>query len=262
MGYELFEFAYAPMVATAIWAAGMGLLGYFVVFRIRFFDVLVKQPLAPPVMSLPAVMFTFLLVFMASAAWQNITLARTSLVNEHAALARMVAVPIEPASADTRLRASLKRYLSAVIGEEWVRHYNQATSPEADAALDEVENEIWTLEKSCRGRSTAETCASSLAISSYLKALDDLRTAREKRLSLGFAISVRIKWFLVIFLGVITATAVAAVHRANPKGAVIALSLFCTASWLALSVVTLHYQPYRGPDAITPALLETVRARL
>ena len=55
--------------------------------------------MAPPFMALPAVLFAFLLAFMASAAWQNISLARISLVDEHTALARRAAVPIGPAAA-------------------------------------------------------------------------------------------------------------------------------------------------------------------
>ena len=77
-------------------------------FRLRFFNSLLKAPVSAPFMALPAVLFAFLLAFMASAAWQNISLARTSLVNEHTALARLAAVPIGPAAARQQMQAGLK----------------------------------------------------------------------------------------------------------------------------------------------------------
>jgi hypothetical protein len=263
MIYELFNFAYAPMIATLIWTIGIGLIGYFFVFRIKLFDVLAKQPIAPPFMSLPAVMFAFLMIFMASAAWQNITLARTSLVNEHSALARMVAVPLEPGQSKQQLHADLRRYLTAVVDEEWKKNFNQTSSAEAEAALGAIETNIWAVDTLCGRRALADTpCASALAVSTLLKALDDLRLAREQRLSLGFTGGIRLKWALALVLAIVTVASIAAVHRSNPRGAVIAISLFCVGTWMAFSVVTLHYQPYRGPDAISPTMLEAVRAKL
>jgi hypothetical protein len=52
------------------------------VFKLSIFDGLLKGPLAVPTMVLPAAMFSLLMVFMASQAWQNISQARTALINE------------------------------------------------------------------------------------------------------------------------------------------------------------------------------------
>lgn len=263
MVYELFDFPYSPMVATLVWAVGIGAIGYFAVFRVPLFDFLIKQPLAAPFMSLPAVMFAFLMVFMASAAWQNISLARTALVNEHAALVRMAAVPIQPDASRQRLHADLKGYLAAVIDKEWKAGHNQKSSTDADTALDALEANIWAVDTLCRSGSTAPAnCTGGLGITTFLKALDDLRLAREQRLSLGLTGGLRLKWALAISLAIVTVMSIAAVHRANPRGAAIAVGLFCGAVWMAFSVVTLHFQPYRGPDALAPEMLETVRLKL
>ena len=125
MLYEIFPFPYAPLIATLVWAVGIGLVGHFAVFRLRLFDSLLKAPMAPPFMALPAILFAFLLAFMASAAWQNISLARASLVNEHTALARLATVPIGPAAAKQQMQAGLKAILTAVLDDEWARRYNE-----------------------------------------------------------------------------------------------------------------------------------------
>jgi hypothetical protein len=258
--YEIFPFPYAPLVATLIWAIGIGLIGHFAVFRLRVFDSVIKAPIAPPFMALPAILFAFLLAFMASAAWQNISLARTSLVNEHTALARAATIPIGPAAARQQMQAGLKRYVSAVIDDEWTRRHNESASPEAGAALDSLSTGIWALASQCHGQAT--DCTSDLAVSTYLKALDDLRSAREERLSLGYQGTLRLKWVLGIVLAIATALSIAAIHRTNERTAAICQVVFCLSIWMTFAMMALHIQPYRGPNALAPDVLQEIRAKL
>lgn len=260
MLYEAFGLSYASMIATFIWSVVICLIGYFGVFKLRLFDVLVKQPLATPFMGIPALMFGFLMVFMASAAWQNISLARTALVNEHAAVARMAAVPIEPADQRQKLRVGMRRYLAAVLDDEWSGRHNEERSAGAETALAEIETDIWTIDTLCRGQT--QPCSNGQATSTFLKALDDLRLAREERLSLAFQGGLRLKWALAISLAIVTSLSIAAVHRATPRTAMIGLGLFGCAIWMSFSVVTLNIQPYRGPDALSPAMLKAMHAKL
>jgi hypothetical protein len=258
--YEIFPFPYAPLVATLLWSVVIGLIGHFAVFRLRVFDSLIQAPIVPPFMALPAILFAFLLAFMASAAWQNISLARTSLVNEHTAIARAAAIPIGPAAAKQQMQADMKRYVSAVIDDEWARRHNESASPEAGAALDALSAGIWALASQCHGQAT--DCTSDLAVSTYIKALDDLRSAREERLSLGFQGTLRLKWVLGMMLAIATALSIAAIHRNNERTAAISQVLFCFSIWMTFAMVALHIQPYRGPDALSPGVLQEVRAKL
>ena len=262
MLYEIFPFPYAPLIATLLWSVVIGLVGHFAIFRLRFFDSLLKAPVSAPFMALPAVLFAFLLAFMASAAWQNISLARTSLVNEHTALARLAAVPIGPAAAKQQMQAGLKRYLTAAIDDEWAKRYNESPSPEAGAALDGLNTGIWAIASQCRGQGAAPDCASDLAISTYIKALDDLRSAREQRLSLGYQGTLRLKWVLGFVLAMAAALSIAAIHRANERTAAICQVLFSVSIWMTFAMVALHIQPYRGPDALTPGVMQEIRAKL
>ncbi len=261
MLYEIFPSPYAPLLATLVWSVIIGLIGHFAVFRLALFDSLLKAPVAPPFMALPAILFAFLMAFMASAAWQNISLARTSLVNEHAALVRMAAVPIGPAAAKQQMQAGQKRYMAAVLDDEWAKRHNEQASPDAEAALDSLETGIWAISSQCRAQAAAD-CTTDLGVSTYLKALDDLRSARDERLSLGFQGTLRTKWVLGIVLALATALSIAAIHRPSARTAAICQVLFCLSIWMTFAMVALHIQPYRGPDALSPGALQALRAKL
>jgi hypothetical protein len=187
------------------------------VFRTRLFNALLKVPMVPPFIALPGVMFTFLMAFMASDAWNNISQARTSLVNEVAAVNRIAAVPLNPA-ARQQAREAMHQYIDAATEEEFKQHFNQRGSPKADAAIVRLEAIGWT-------NSTQD----SLAAGTFLKALDDLRVARHQRLGLGFQGTLVLKWVLVLSLAQITAISIAAVHRGGERTAFTALALFCLA---------------------------------
>lgn len=263
MLYEIFPHPYAPLVATLLWSVVIGLVGHFAVFRLRLFDSLLKAPVAPPFMALPAILFAFLMAFMASATWQNISLSRTSLVNEQTALARLAAVPIGPAAAKQQMQAGLRQYLAASLDDEWAKRYNESASAQADTALDSLGTGIWAIASQCRAQAgTVPDCTSDLAVSTYIKALDDLRSARGERLSLGFQGTLRLKWVLGIVLGFATALSIAAIHRPSARTAAICQVLFCLSVWMTFSMVALHIQPYRGPDALSPGALQEMRAKI
>jgi hypothetical protein len=242
---------FAAIVAAFVWAATIGVVAYLLVFRTRLFNALLKVPMVPPFIALPGVMFTFLMAFMASDAWNNISQARTSLMNEVAAVNRIAAVPLKPETTRQQAREAMRQYIDAATEEEFKQHFNQRGSPKADAAIVRLEAIGWT-----------SNAQDSLAAGSFLKALDDLRVARHQRLGLGFQGTLVLKWVLVLSLAQITAISIAAVHRGGERTAVTALALFCLAAWMAFSMVASHIQPYRGPDALTAAPLQALRASL
>lgn len=263
MLYEFFDHAYAPLVATLAWSVGIVVVGHLTVFRLRLFDSLLTSPIVPPFMALPAILFAFLMAFMASSAWQNISLARTSLVNEHAAIARLAAVPIGPPAAKQQMQAGLQRYVAAVLDDEWARRHNESASVDAEAALDSLASGIWAVADQCRARAGAGAdCTSDLAVLTYIKILDDLRTARGERLSLGFQGTLRLRWMLDIVLALATAISIAAIHRSSARTSAIALGLYGLSIWMTFAMVALHIQPYRGPDALSPGVLKEIRARI
>lgn len=137
-------FPFAAIVAAFLWAAVIGVVAHSLVFRTRLFDALLKVPMVPPFIALPAIMFAFLMAFMASDAWNNISQARTSLVNEVAAVNRIAAVPLRPEAATQQARETMRQYIDAVTAEEFRQHFNQRGAAKADAAIARLEAIAWT----------------------------------------------------------------------------------------------------------------------
>ena len=44
--------------------------------------------------------------------------------------------------------------------------------------------------------------------------------------------------------------------------ATISQILFCLSIWMTFAMVALHIQPYRGPNALAPDVLQEIRAKL
>ena len=107
MPFEPLNGQLAPLTATFFWSLGMGLLSYYLVYKTRIFNHLIEVPLVPPFLTLPAVMFTFLMGFMSSDAWQNYSYARTALINESVAITRILKIPV----GTPELQNSIKLYL-------------------------------------------------------------------------------------------------------------------------------------------------------
>ena len=61
MLYESFDGVLAPIIATCMWSLLVGLSSYALVFRTRLFDHLIISQLAPVFMSVPAIIFAFLM---------------------------------------------------------------------------------------------------------------------------------------------------------------------------------------------------------
>lgn len=203
------------------------------------------------------------MAFMASTAWQNISLARTSLVNEHASLSRLAAIPIYSSSEKKQMQSELRQYLTAVLNEEWKLRYNESASAKASRALESLSIGIWNISGECQKRITALSgCTSDLAVSNYLKALDDLQIARDQRVSLAFQGTLRLRWMLAIALALATALAIAAIHRTSARTSAICLGIYGLSIWITFAMVALHIQPYRGPDALLPIVLEELLSKI
>ena len=71
MFYESFDSVLAPIIATFFWSLAIGVASYLLVFKTKLFDHLINNPLVPPFLALPAIMFAFMMGFMSSDAWQN-----------------------------------------------------------------------------------------------------------------------------------------------------------------------------------------------
>ena len=204
-------------------------------------------------------MFVFLMAFMSSDAWQNFSNARSALINESSAISRLASIQFQHAEHQKTHIANLQTYLEAVLNEEWGKSFNDASSPKAKEVLDKISRNIWKGTIDClNGTKKQGICIDSFTNSSLIKAHDDLRNAREQKLSLGYLESVNTKWLLAIFLAFISALSVAAVHRSNQKTGMISLVLFCGSIWVSFSIVTMYSNPYKWAERIEPVPLSSL----
>ena len=259
MIYEQFNGSFVPVLGSLTWATLIGLGSFFLVYKTKLFDALNTCPLVPPFLALPAIMFAFLMGFMSAESWQNYSHGRAALINETAAVMRILSVPMEPEVFQTRSNAYVKSYLESVVNEEWVAKYNESSSLKAQEALKNIEINIWQAHAACADVASKQTsCTGSVATSALIKAVDDLQIARQERLSLGYQGTKSMKWLLGIMLGFISAISVVAVHKHNQKTGVIALILFCISMWITFSMVTLYINPYKWTQTLKPVPLITI----
>jgi hypothetical protein len=191
--------------------------------------------------------------FMSSDAWQNYSYARTALINESVAITRILNIPIGTPELQNNIKLSMQAYVEGVLNEEWAESINKLPSPKAQASIDSMELSLWRGIAACSQISgTSLPCIDSAMSGAFIGALNDLRSARKQRLSLGYVGSADGKWILAIFLGLISVISVAAVHRHNIKTGITALILYCLSIWIALGIAVLFSNPYEGSERLKP----------
>lgn len=263
LGIEMIQylfphFQYGPVITAIVFSFLIGFISYGLVFRTSYFDVLIKEPLVPNFISVPATMFALLMAFMASSVWQNSSLAKTSVWNERLAIEAIASLPIEPEALKSKTSDDLLHYVDEVAHKEWGDYFNQKSSIDVDRAIKKLEQDAWQLERDyCRNAEIHARCSSSVITSAFFRSLDQLKLAREQRLTLGGQANFGYvhKWIAVYFLGIVTAINIAAGHKNSRRAAIIALIIFCTCAGILYASVALHIHPYKGPDALQSALI-------
>jgi hypothetical protein len=259
MLFESFDGIGSPLLASFVCSLGIGVASYLLVFKTKLFDHLLDVPLVPPFLALPAIMFAFLMGFMSSDAWQNFSHARTALINEASSISRLIAIPLQFPEHQKDSHSQIQLYLDAVLNEEWGNHASPSGNAKTKLALENMELIVWNGNTACsKGGNAQAACIDTFTGASYIKALDDLRKAREQRLSLGYLSSVNAKWFLAVALAFISALSVAAVHRHSQKTSIISLVLFCSSIWVTFGMVTMYSNPYKWADRLEPVPLISI----
>jgi Protein of unknown function (DUF4239) len=259
MLYESFDSVWAPIIASFLWSLGIGVVSYLLVFKTKLFDHLITHPLVPPFLALPAIMFAFLMGFMSSDAWQNFAHARTALINEASSVSRLIAIPLQFPEHQKKANSHIQIYLEEVLNEEWGNNDRMSGSAKTKLALENIEFIIWSGSAACSKEGAAKgACIDAFTSATYIKALDDLRNAREQRLSLGYLSHVNTKWFLAIVLAFLSTLSVAAVHRHSQKTAITSLILFCCSIWVTFSIVTMYSNPYKWAERLEPVPLTSI----
>lgn len=248
-------FAYGPIVTAIVVNVSFALLASLVVFKVRYFDDLLKYPIAHAFVNSPNALLTLSLIFMASAAWQNSAAADTALQQERMALERLE-VLTEGLHGFDGVRKSLAEYVARVKDEEWGARHNEV----AIARVDELILDLSRVALRGGGigaagdndRQELESIRSQM-----VRYIDQLATARSKRLELGRLANFGYldRWILAWLMSFTVYLSLFLVHRARLRTALISVAVHCVCVICGMSMVSLHLHPYKGPRARTPSAI-------
>lgn len=245
-----------PIIDAILMPALWGFLAYNIAFRLSFFNGMSKGTIGLQVMILPNTLLALVLVFMASAVWQNAGIARQSLLNEKLSIKHLRELPIEPKEINTQTEENLDLYVSLVENQEWGRYCNSVKVSAVDSVLRKLSYNTWEIENGIGSSSFSKNSGLDIQ-SEYWRLMDQLENARDKRLELGGLSrwGYLQKWIIIYLLSFIAAMAVAIAHRdRSPRVAKTALCIFCSSLTMVYLIISLFVHPYRGPSALLPQL--------
>lgn len=179
--------------------------------------------------------------FAAADVWSIRAQAEQAASEERSAIGRLAGMASADALDARDLMQGLSQYRAAFLQKEWRELGNSDPAPEVDQALQRIRVSLIGL---------ASGAVPAALFSSMARDFDELQDARNKRLAIGETSVSEYKWYLVLFLTVLSMVAIAAVQADRPPAARSALAIFAVAAVVSLWILALHADPYRGPAAI------------
>jgi hypothetical protein len=146
------------------------------------------------------------------------------------------------------LARNIETYRRKVAALEWYQDKNVGPHNEVEAALHQISGEIARL---------ARSSAPSSLVSQLVHDYNDLQEARNLRLAVGSTSIDYYKWYLVIFLTLLTAVTIAATHADRPRAGRRALAIYAVTASMSLWILAIHANPYDGLEELDPSLLYT-----
>jgi len=226
---------------------GVAGVGFFVIADIffglltRYADHLERIAPLPTFIGSITTVWALSLGFAAADVWtiranaERLASAERSSINRLAGMARGEALN------SPQLRQALSVYATAVDRDEWTRDQNTQGSPEVEVALQQIRLAFITL---------ARTDIPDALIDRMAQDFDELQDARNERLAIGQSAVSNYKWYLVLFLTMLSMLTIAVAHIGQPRAARNALVIFALAAFVSLWILALHANPYAGAARI------------
>ncbi|EJW10631.1 hypothetical protein A33M_4318 [Rhodovulum sp. PH10] len=201
-----------------------------------------------PFFSSVAVLFALLTGFLASDIAERNRQAWRSVNNEASAIASVNTLGLAAASDTTALRAALQAYAETVLADEWPKMAEGLHSSRTGQALRAL---LRQAADPAIARESGQAVHNTL-----LGAVMRIRDARADRLALASDRTNDVKWATVLILGLMTQIAIALVHLEKPRAHMAALTVFSLAAIVALGLIALQEQPFKGALRVSPAPLQ------
>lgn len=208
--------------------------------------------LVPTYFTAISVLLALMTGFVANDAWERQRQAAKVVQSERASAMAILDLSLATVSDMAPIRRALGLYLEAVVGDEWARMGEGASSPKAGQALGRLLQAV--------ADPAIGTEAGAAAQAALLDAAMALRAARGERLALSDAQGDETKWLTLLVLAGLTLVSIALVHLDRPGAQATALTLFSVAVVTTLGLIALHERPFDGPLALSPEPLRIARA--
>lgn len=258
MLFELFpHLLFGPVLATFTWVLLIGVTAWGLVFKTRLFNHFGDVPFKSALCTILNFIFIFFMAFMGSEFHEDYKTARLHLVKERAAINRLLHADFPTEALNRQVELGVQKYLRNVIDIEWRENLNGQESEAVLQAIHELSQIIPEARKACTS-SLVVPCIDSLAVANYFQSIDNLREARDFRLSIGTYERERLRYLLCIFLAFNATVSILAMYRYDKKAALVPFVMYSVSVWITFLIVVLQAEPYVGVRAIEPEILEQV----
>lgn len=240
--------ALALLVVAGCWAAAA--VCYLAVNRLaggewaRAFKA-ISPGMLPPL----AIVFAFLVGFLAAQVWNDAAQANAAVIREAGALRSAVLLAAEfPREASTQLETLVHRHVEAAVREEWpAMARGEASLALVPAALAEALHLAVSLEPKTAGQTVAQR--------ELVAAIQNGLDARRQRIVLSGVSVNGVKWGVLLAQLVLVLLTIAMVHADNPRANRVILAIFATGAAAAILLIAAHSRPFAGAISVRPALL-------
>lgn len=184
--------------------------------------------------------------FTAAEIWSANSDAGQAASAERSALTRLAGMADRDALDLPVVVDGLRAYKIAIETIEWGRNFNREAAAEAEMAVQHIRLGIVN---------AAKEGALPVLVGKMVQDFDELQDARNERLAIGRGSHSAYKWYLVIFLTVLSQIAIASVHTDRPRAGRRALAIFTVAATVSLWILALHANPYVGLHSLDYTLI-------
>lgn len=198
-----------------------------------------------PFFSLPAVLFSLTAALLATSIWDNYSVAIKAIKNESQGILNIISLAnsVEPFQ-KTNLSVLAKDYTKSIVDDEWqALSKNRSASKTTEEKFNAMRSEIFK---------AANLISDKAESKALLNAFFTINTARETRLAYASFDIHPIRWYAILFLGVLALVTVAFIHLNKPKTLIVAMFIATLTILTPLCMIALTFSsPYEGVIAIS-----------
>ena len=184
-----------------------------------------------------SILLALLIGFLGADIWAQQRNAGEAALKEGHSIARLQELEAGTPMGSPEAALAIKRYREAVADLEWGKYFNHQADPAASAALTALR---------LYGARLGSEGMPSVLVGEWMRAVNDLEEARDRRLFIGSDSSDNSQWVAVLVMTFFAGAALAVCHLDRPGGGRLILFLYSLAIAIVLLQMARHTNPYSG----------------